>query len=61
MSAMRAALDGLDDATLETVMALQLMDLADIIYGEDDDDDDDSATSDSVAVAGQAFTEELLQ
>lgn len=61
MSATQAALDNLDDATLETVMALQLMDLADIFYGEDDDDDDDSATSDSVAVAGQAFTEELLQ
>lgn len=56
MSVTRAALDELDDATLETVMALQLMDLADILYG----DDDDSAASD-IAAVGQAFNEELLQ
>lgn len=58
MSVTRAALDELDDATLETVMALQLMDLADILFG--DDDDDDSAASD-IAAVGQAFNEELLQ
>ena len=57
MSATQAALDELDDATLETVIALQLIDLADILYG---DDDDDSAASD-VAAVGQAFSEELLQ
>jgi len=58
MSATRAGLDKLDDATLETVMALQLMDIAEMLYG--DDDDDSSATSDSAAV-GQAYSEELLQ
>ena len=60
MSATQAALDKLDDATLETVVALQLMDLADIVYGDDDHDDDDSANADIFAV-GQAFSDELLQ
>jgi hypothetical protein len=62
MSATQAGLDKLDDATLETVMALQLMDLADMLYGDDDEDDDSSSSvnPDSVAVS-QAYSEELLQ
>jgi hypothetical protein len=57
MSVTQAALDALDDATLDLFAALQIRDMASII---EQNEDDDPATIESVAV-GQALTEELLQ
>jgi hypothetical protein len=57
MSVTQAALDDLDDATLDLIMALQLEDVASI---SQQDKDIGSTTSDSAAV-GQVFSEELLQ
>lgn len=57
MSATQAALDELDEATLDLILALQLEDVTSITQ-QDSGGDPPSPGS---AAVGQAFTEELLQ
>jgi hypothetical protein len=57
MSATQEAVDDLDDATLELVVALQLEDLESIKQQSDNDDPE----SPEIAAVGQVFADELIQ